>query len=180
MAIDIVAHNRNSNYPRSVYLQRLLWGAFKPLFRWSPRWCYGWRNALLRLAGAEVGRDVRLYPTVDVMYPWQLRIADHVVVSWGVRLYSLARITLQSHVLISQGAHLCAGTHDHRQSHFPLVIKPVTIESGAWLAAECFIGPGVQVGRGAVVGARAVVTRDVPPDTVVVGNPARIVGPTHA
>jgi putative colanic acid biosynthesis acetyltransferase WcaF len=59
----------------------------------------------------------------------------------------------------------------------PLVKLPINIGDWAWVAADAFVGPGVTIGRGAVVGARSVVVRDVPPDVVVAGNPARILGP---
>ncbi len=176
MPLNIPQHLRNDNYPASTQGRRLAWSLVQPLFRFSPRFLYGWRNALLRAFGATLGTGVRVYPTAEVMFPWNLDLGDHVVVGSGVRLYSLARITLGSHVLISQGAHLCAGSHDHRQSHFPLVLKPIVVRDHAWLAAECFVGPGVEIGAGAVIAARAVVVRNVAPGTVVAGNPARVVG----
>lgn len=176
MPINIPQHLRNDNYPPSTQGRRLLWSLAQPLFRLSPRFLYGWRNALLRAFGATIGNGVRLYPSVHVMFPWNLQLGNDVVVGGGVRLYTLDRVQIGSNVLISQGAHLCAGSHDHRQSHFPLVLKPIVIESGTWLAAECFIGPGVTVGAGAVIAARAVVVRNVDPGKVVAGNPARVVG----
>src|SRR5690606_896886 len=111
-----------------------------------------------------------------VMFPWNIEIADDVIIGWDARLYSLTTIRIADNVLVSQGAHLCAGSHDHRRANYPPVLKPVVVESGAWLAAECFVGPGVTVGAGAVVAARAVVARDVPAGAVVAGNPARQVG----
>jgi len=176
MPINIPQHLRNDNYPASTQGRRLAWSVAQIFFRLSPRFLYGWRNGLLRLFGATLGEHVRFYPSASVMFPWNLQVGDHVVVGGGVRLYSLARISLGSHVLISQGAHLCAGSHDHRQSHFPLVLKPIEVGDGCWLAAECFIGPGVTIGAGAVVAARAVVVRGVSAGAVVAGNPARVVG----
>lgn len=176
MPVDIVQHLRNANYPAGTQGRRVLWALARPLFHLSPRWCYGWRAALLRAFGARVGQGSRIYPSVQVMFPWNLDLGDHVVVGAGAQLYALAPIRIASSVLISQGAHLCAGSHDHRQPHYPLVLKPIAVDSGAWLAAECFVGPGVRIGAGAVVAARAVVVRDVAAGTVVAGNPARPVG----
>lgn len=176
MPVDIQSHLRNANYETSTQLKRAAWIVAATLFRASPRFLYSWRAALLRVFGAQIGRGVRLYPTVRVMFPWNLQIADDVVIGGDARLYSLAPIRIGSNVLISQGAHLCAGSHDHRQPHFPLILKPIIIEKGVWLAAECFVGPGVTVGSGAVVAARAVVVRDVPAGAVMAGNPARVVG----
>jgi putative colanic acid biosynthesis acetyltransferase WcaF len=85
-------------------------------------------------------------------------------------------VSIGANVVISQGAHICAGSHDIRDPSFPLLKLPVTIGSGVWIAAESFIGPNVSVGRQAVVGARAVVVRDVPDESVVAGNPAVVIG----
>lgn len=174
MPVDIRVHLQNDNYPAAVQRRRLVWALLGTLFHLSPRPCYGWRNFLLRAAGARVGSGVKIYPATKIMFPWNLVIADDVVIG-DANLYALAQIKISANVLISQGAHLCAGSHDHRQPNFPLILRPITIQSGVWLAAECFIGPGVTVGSGAVVGARAVVMRDVPPGAVMVGNPARAV-----
>lgn len=175
MPVDIRQHLANHNYSASTQRRRLSWVVLGVLFRWSPRPCYGWRNFLLRLVGAKIGGGVRVYPDARIMFPWNLSIADHVVVG-AAELYALAPIRIETNVLISQGAHLCAGSHDHQQSHFPLVLKPITVESGVWLAADCFVGPGVTVRSGAVIGARAVVMRDVDAGLVMVGNPARPTG----
>ena len=178
MSIDIVQHLRNDNYPPSTHLKRILWVFCQALFRFSPTPLHGWRTFLLRRFGARIGRGARIYPSVDVTFPWNLSIADHVVVGYGVKLYALAPIAIESNVLVSQGVHLCAGSHDYRQPNFPLVLRPICVESGAWIAADAFIGPGVTIGAGSVVGARAVVVRNVPPRSVVVGNPARVIKKT--
>ena len=175
MPIDIVQHLQNRNYPRAIQLKRVVWGLLTPLFAWSPTPLYGWRNFLLRLLGANLGQGVRIHPSVRIMFPWNLHFADQVIVGRDVNLYALASIRIHSHVLISQGAHLCAGSHDYRHVNFPIAHAPIEIHSGTWIAADAFIGPGLVVGAGAVVGARAVVSRDVPPATVVVGNPARVI-----
>lgn len=175
MPIDIVQHLRNRNYPRSVQLKRVAWALLAPAFRLSPPFCAGWRNFLLRLFGASIGRGVRIHPSVRIMFPWNLRISDHVVIGRDANLYALASIAIRPHVLVSQGAHLCAGSHDYRRPNFPIAHAPIVIESGTWIAAEAFVGPGVTIGAGGVVGARAVVVNDVPAGSLVAGNPARVV-----
>ena len=174
-SIDASAHRQNRNYSKKVLAARVLWSALKPLFRFSPRHFYGWRNTLLRLMGARLGKHVRIYPSVHVFYPWCLEVADNVTIGWQVELYSLGRITIGEGALISQRAHLCAGSHDYLQPHLPLLRPPITIEAGAWICADAFIGPGVTVGAGAIVAARAVAVKDVPPNTLVGGNPARVI-----
>jgi putative colanic acid biosynthesis acetyltransferase WcaF len=175
MPIDIVQHLRNQNYSSGTQLRRVLWGLCRPFFRLSPSPLYAWRNFLLRLQGARVGRGVRVHPSVRVMFPWNLSLAEHVVIGHEAKLYALAPIVIETNVLVSQGVHLCAGSHDYRRPNFPIAHAPIRIGAGTWLAAEAFIGPGVTVAAGAVVGARAVVMHDIDAAAVVVGNPARTV-----
>jgi putative colanic acid biosynthesis acetyltransferase WcaF len=82
-------------------------------------------------------------------------------------------VTLGARATISHRAHLCAGTHDHTKADFPLLRPPITIGSEAWICADAFVGPGVTIGEGAIVGARAVAMKDVQPWSIVIGNPAR-------
>ena len=147
------------------------------LFRPSFHNWYGWRRFLLRAMGAKIGRGVRVRPTVRIEIPWNLEIGDESVVGDYAILYSLGKIRIGRKVTVSQYAHLCAGTHDHTDPAFPLLTPPVTIEDGAWVATDAFVAPGVTIGAWAVVGARATVTKDVPPDQIWAGNPARFVKP---
>jgi putative colanic acid biosynthesis acetyltransferase WcaF len=87
-------------------------------------------------------------------------------------------VTLGDDVTVSQQSHLCAAGHELHHVNSKdngLIVAPITIESRAWVAADAFIGMGVTVGEGAVVGARAAVFKDVEPWTVVGGNPARFI-----
>ena len=164
-------------YSPSDYLRRSLWALTQPLWRHSPRWCWGWRRGLLRLFGASIGPGVRIYPAARVQQPWNLAIGPHCTIAWNVTLYCLGCVSVGADVVISQGAHLCAGDHAIRDPEFSLLKRPINVGNGAWIAADAFIGPSVTIGERAVVGARAVVMRDVPTGVVVVGNPARVVGP---
>jgi putative colanic acid biosynthesis acetyltransferase WcaF len=146
---------------------------FRPSFH---NW-YGWRRFVLRLMGAKIGAGVRVHSTARVEIPWNLEIGDDTVVGVDAILYSLGKIRLGKKVIISQYAHLCAGTHDATDPTFPLLTPPVTVEDGAWVAADAFIGPGVTVGAWAVVGARSTVVKDVPPGQIWAGNPAKFIKP---
>ena len=102
------------------------------------------------------------------MAPWS-------ILSNGVTVYNLGPVRIGSHTVISQDAYLCAGTHDYHQPNLPLERQPITIGNGVWVCAGAFIGPGVTIGDNSIIGARAVVMKDVPPGVVVAGNPARII-----
>ena len=148
-----------------------------PLFRFSPRPLFGWRRFLLRLFGARIGRDAHVYPTTRIYIPWNLELGDEASIGEWVLVYNLGLISIGDRATISHRSHLCAGTHDHRDPNLPLLRLPIEIGAQAWVCADAFIGPGRRVGEGAIVGAAAVVVRDVPPWQIVAGNPARFVKP---
>ena len=87
----------------------------------------------------------------------------------------MGRVTIGAYAVVSQGAHLCAGTHDVEDAAFQLVARPIVIGARAWVAAEAFVGPGVTIGEGAVLGARACAMRDVAAWTICSGNPASVI-----
>ena len=174
--MDIHENRAAHKWTRRELAGRVLWAACRPLFRWSPRLCWGWRSFLLRLFGAQVAPHVHIHPSAVVFIPWNLKIGECSSVGFGALLYNLGQLTIGEKVTISQRAHLCGGTHDFRDEAMPLIKAPVTICDGAWICADAYVGPGITVGPRSVVGARAVVTKDVPEAAVVAGNPARVVG----
>lgn len=159
-------------------LGRALWNLVSLLlFRPSPKPFHAWRAFILRLFGAKLGRGCHIYPKAVIWAPWNLEVGDETGVADGAILYDQAPIRLGRRVVISQGAHLCTGTHDYENPGFPLYAKPIIVGDQAWIAAECFVHPGVTIGEGAVVGARSVVTKDVPPWMVCAGHPCKPIKP---
>jgi len=155
---------------------RVLWAVvWTLLFRPSPRICFGWRRVLLRLFGARIGRNARISPSVRVWAPWNLTVGDEASISHGVDCYCVDRITIGDHATVSQYAFLCTASHDVQDPHMRLIHAPIGVGDQAWVCAGAFIAPGIEVGSGAVVGARSVVTRNVEPWTIVAGNPARFI-----
>lgn len=171
--LDIRLTRARRVYTTREQICRVLWMFGQWLVRLSPRPCFGWRRFVLRRFGAEVGRRVNIYPTTRVYLPWNLRVGDWSAIAEDVLIYNLGPVTIGKRVTISHGVHLCAGTHDYTRTDFPLIRPPIHIQDEAWIAADAFVGPGITIGHGAVVGARAVVTRNVPPWQIVAGNPAR-------
>jgi len=147
------------------------------LFRPSPRPCHRWRAFLLRLWGAKLGARCHIYPGAVIWAPWNLVCGDEVGVANGAILYNQAPITLGNRVVVSQGAHLCTGSHDYTSPGFELFARPITVGAHVWVAAEAFVHPGVTIGEGAVVGARSVVTRDLPAWMVCAGHPCQPLKP---
>ena len=162
---------------RSATLRRAAWQIVWALFyRPSPTPLHGWRRMLLRLFGARVERGAHPYPSSRVWAPWNLVMEAHSCLGRDVDCYSVAPIRLGPHAIVSQYSYLCAASHDIQDPMLALTSAPIVIEAHAWVAADCFIGPGVRIGRGAVVGARSTIVRDVDEWTVVAGAPPVVRG----
>jgi putative colanic acid biosynthesis acetyltransferase WcaF len=141
--------------------------------RFSPRVLFFWRNVCLGIFRARLGAGVRIYPGVKVFAPWNLEMGDRSSFGEDVDCYCVDHIRIGPDVIVSQYAQLCTASHDINSPTRKLVTAPIHLEEGCLVFMGAFIGPGVTVGRGAVVAAHAVVTKDVSPFTVVAGNPAR-------
>jgi putative colanic acid biosynthesis acetyltransferase WcaF len=148
---------------------------YSVLFRPTPKLLHGWRRSLLRLFGAQIGIGAHPYPSCKIWAPWNLAMGNYSCLGPYVDCYNVARIELGEYATVSQYAYLCGATHDYTRLTMPLVPKPIRIGARVWVAAAVFVGPGVTVEEGAVVGARSCVVRDVPAWTVVAGNPARVI-----
>jgi len=155
-------------------LARVLWGiVWGTLGRPSPIPCFAWRRLLLRCFGAKVGRKANIYPSCKVWAPWNLELGDYSCISHSVDCYSVDKVRIGAHATISQYSFLCSASHDISHPQMALTTSPIAIQDYAWVCADVFIGPGVTIGEGAVVGARSSVFKNVPPWVVVGGNPAR-------
>jgi len=152
---------------------RLAWNCcWLLLYRLSARPLHAWRSFLLRLFGAKMGPNCHFYPGSKVWAPWNLVCADQVTAGDGVEIYNPAPMHFGSHAIVSQGAYLCGATHDFNDSTFPLLAYSMTVGAYAWICARASVGPGVNVGEGAVLGLASVATRDLDPWGVYAGAPA--------
>jgi putative colanic acid biosynthesis acetyltransferase WcaF len=162
-------------YERSHYVKRALWVVVeRTLFRYSPRKAHGFRVWLLNKFGAKCHPTVLIRPSAKVRHPWLLTLDEHASIADDVNLYNLGSISVGAHSVISQSAHICAGTHDYTKPDLPLVRPSIVIGRGVWICAEAFVGPGVTIGDNVIVGARGVVTRDIPAGVIAGGNPAKV------
>lgn len=158
-------------------LARAAWNfVWLMFYRPSPAPLHGWRRFLLRLFGARIGRGAHPYPSSRIWAPWNLVMGEHSCLSHQVDCYCVDKVELGAHATVSQYSFLCTATHDYTQREMPLVTAPIYIGAWAWVTADVFVGPGVTVGKGAVIGARSTVFRDIEPWTVVAGNPPKKIG----
>lgn len=155
---------------------RVMWAMVWLLFfRPSPRPFHAWRRWLLRLFGAKVEQGAHPYPSARIWAPWNLTMREGSCLGDHVDCYTVDQVILEPHATVSQYSFLCTASHDYTVSGMPVISAPIRVGRRAWVAADVFVGPGVTIGEGAVVGARASVFRNVDPWTVVGGNPARII-----
>ncbi|PFA99191.1 colanic acid biosynthesis acetyltransferase WcaF [Priestia megaterium] len=145
------------------------------IFRFSLHNMYKWRNFLIRLFGAEIGKGVRIRSNVKFTYPWKVSIGDYSWVGDNVQFYSLDDIHIGSNCVISQESYLCTGSHNIKDPHFGLITKPIVIKDGAWVASDVFVYPGVTINEMGVVAARSTVIKDIPANEVHAGSPAKYV-----
>ncbi|MFC1785656.1 putative colanic acid biosynthesis acetyltransferase [Candidatus Neomarinimicrobiota bacterium] len=153
------------------------WITQRTLFHLSPQFMYGWRRFLLRLFGAKIGENVLIRPTVKILYPWKLIIGDWSWIGDEVTLYNMETINIGENCVISQKSYLCTSSHDYTKSSFDIFAKPIHINDKTWVASDVFIAPGVTIGQGTVVGFRSTVNKDLPPQMVCYGNPAKPIKP---
>jgi len=151
---------------RSVGWQGLWFATQHLVFKawWCPVWV---RPHVLRAFGATVGRGSHIRTGVRVHWPWKLSVGDHVWIGEGAWLLNLEPVRLGDNVCVSQEALLCTGSHDRHSPTFEFDNAPITVQDGAWVAARATVLRGVTIGSHAVVGAGAVVARDVGAGTLV-------------
>lgn len=132
------------------------------------------RNLLLRSFGANIPLESLIYSSCKIWAPWNLTVGKFSCVGPNTQLYNKAPIVIGDNTVVSQGAFLCTASHDISDPCHALITAPIILKDRVWVAADAFIGMGVTIGEGAVVGARACVFKDVEPWMVVGGNPAKV------
>jgi len=113
-------------------------------------------------------------PPFQIDYACQMTIGEGVFANHDLTCMSAGGITLEDGVMIGPNASILTVNHDLNDLQV-IICKPIIIKKGAWIGSKSIIMPGITIGEGAVVGSGAVVTHDVPPNAVVVGNPAKVI-----
>ena len=163
-----------SDTPFKVKLLRALWGLFQiPFWPHTPQALSPLRIALLKLFGAEIGPACLIGSGVRIWLPWNLTMGERSTIGADTEIQNFVPVIIGRHVVISQRNYICTSTHDHTHPYFPTISTPITIGSQSWIASECVLGPGAEIGEGAVISVRSVVSKTMPPWTICAGNPCR-------
>lgn len=165
--------DRKKGFDRGMPLfVEALWYLIKINFFLTPfPWPSSLKRFLLRAFGAKVGRGVVIKPRVNVTFPWKFSIGDYSWIGEESFLLNLEAIHVGSQCCISQRAFLCTGNHDYHSTDMSYRNMPIQISDGAWVGAQVFVGPGVNIGVDAVISAGSVVTKDLSGSFIYSGNP---------
>lgn len=174
MNVDLSTFENRRYNPGRGFCIRILWHFFNAFFMQNPLNPYSrLKIVILRLFGAKIGKGVVLKPGINVKYPWSLEIGDHSWVGENAWLDSLAKIKIGNNCCVSQGAYFCTGNHDWTDPAFGLIVKPITVEDGAWVGARVTVLPGVTIGKHSILAAGSTVSKNTDPYMIYVGNPAQ-------
>lgn len=172
METDLSTYN-NKWYKPGSHLKRFLWYFINELFlknRYNPSSSI--KLFWLKCFGAKIGNGVVVKPSVNIKYPWKLKIGNHCWIGEDVWIDNLEEVTIGDHVCLSQGAFLICGNHNYKSTAFDLIVKPIHIESGAWIGSKSIVGPGVTVGSHAVLSLGSVASNNLDSFSIYRGNPA--------
>jgi len=171
--VDLSRTSRRGYYSGRSYAYRAAWLIVEALILLNPLvTSYTAKRWVLRRFGARLGKRVLIKPSVHVKYPWHLEIGDDAWIGERAWIDNFVKVRIGANAVVSQGAYVCTGNHDWSDPGMGLIVKPVTVEDGAWVGAFARIGPGVTVGREAIVTLGSVLLQDADERGVYTGNPA--------
>lgn len=171
---DLSSFDNNWYSPGAGFFKRFFWYFTNILFFLNP-WCpsSSIKVFFLRLFGAKIGKGVVIKPSVNIKYPWFLKIGNHVWIGEKVWIDNLAQVTINDHVSISQAAMLLCGNHNYKKSNFDLIVGEIILEEGVWIGAKSIVAPGITCKSHSVLSVNSVAVNDLEEYTIYQGNPAQ-------
>lgn len=170
---DLSTYDNSSYRPGAGAIKRTLWYFTNVLFfqnPWNP--VSGLKVFLLKIFGAKVGKGAVIKPSVNIKYPWRLKIGNHVWIGENVWIDNLADVTIGDNVCISQGAMLLCGNHNFKKRSFDLITGGITLEAGVWIGAKSMLTAGIKCGSHSVLSVMSAASSDLEAYTIYKGNPA--------
>lgn len=127
---------------------------------------------LLRIFGAQIGEGVNIKPSVNIKYPWLLKVGDHVWIGENVWIDNLDYVDIGNNVCLSQGAMILTGNHNYKLETFDLIVGKIVLENGVWVGAKSVVCPGVTCFSHSILAVNSVATSDLSAYGIYQGNPA--------
>lgn len=134
------------------------------------------RISFLRFLRMKIGKHTAICRGVDIRTPYRISIGSYTTINKHVVLDGRGKIRIGDNVDIAQEVNIWSLQHDYNSPSYDTKADKVVIEDYVWIASRATVLPGVTIGRGAVIGACSVVTKDIPPMCIAVGNPAKVIG----
>ncbi|MDP3758331.1 MAG: DapH/DapD/GlmU-related protein, partial [Candidatus Daviesbacteria bacterium] len=160
--------NRLFNYVLDLELLLVTWVGLVP--------CHFFRLFFYALAGMKIGKGSRIHIGARFFYPANIKIGEGTIIGDNIFLDGREKLIIGNHVDIASGVMILNCEHDINSEDFHAISAPVEIGDYVFIGPRAVILPGVKIGRGAVVAAGAVVTKDVPENMIVGGVPAEVIG----
>lgn len=170
---DLKSYKYNLPREKSVLLIFIYQQFYQLFIRYSPKPCHQWRSNVYRLFGAKIGKNVKISNSALLYYPWNVTIGDYCWIGDHCNLYSIDKIVLGNNVALGHNIFVSTAAHDIANPTFETIRKPVRICDEVWIASNAFINMGVTLNKGVVIGACAVVTKDMPEGYICFGFPAK-------
>lgn len=159
------APGERASWERPTWLV-FCWGLVELLFVTNPlQVSSSLRVKVLRMFGAEIGRDVLFRPRTRVRFPWKLHIGDRSWIGEGVWFHNQDHIYIGHDSVVSQETFLTTGSHRHRVD-MALITRPIWIGDGVWITSRCIVLGGSRVGTNSLVRPLTVVSGAVPENTI--------------
>lgn len=160
--------NRVFNWILDLELLLVTWAGLVP--------CHFFRLFFYALAGMKIGRGSRIHIGARFFYPANIKIGKGTIIGDNIFLDGREKLIIGNHVDIASGVMIYNSEHDINSEDFHAISAPVEIGDYVFVGPRAIILPGVKIGRGAIVAAGAVVTKNVPENTIVGGVPAQVIG----
>jgi maltose O-acetyltransferase len=161
-------------------LNRLFF-AVQNLLKYVPfGWGIGLRGLCYRPFFARLGSSFVVSDGATIKYPDQIAVGDHVTINTGCFIVGRGGLTIGNDVMIGAGAKIVTTSHRHERTDIPMRVQglettPILIEDDVWLGFDVVVLPGATIRRGAIVGAGAVVSGEIPKYAIAAGSPARVI-----